>query len=139
MFKTTCPKCNAKLQFPLLDSQNTMVRCPVCKQTFHPATAAQVPQQAQLQKNYGKFIGIAIAGLVVLGVIFLMGPLFDSGSKNQVQNQPAPATAQSQSTPPVANVTHSVPPPARLFRLDLGLCFDWHPPSPLVSLPLRST
>ena len=116
MFKTTCPKCNAKLQFPLLDSQNTMVRCPVCKQTFHPAMASQFPQQAQLQKNYGKFIGIAIAGLVVMGIIFLLGPLFDSGSKNQVQTQPAPATVQSPSTPAAADVPHPAAPPPRWLR-----------------------
>lgn len=116
MFKTTCPKCNAKLQFPLLDSQNTMVRCPVCKQTFHPATASQFPQQAQVQKNYGKFIGIGIAGLVVMGIIFLLGPLFDSGSKNQVQTQPAPAKVQSPSTPAAAYVPDPAAPPPRWIR-----------------------
>jgi hypothetical protein len=66
-----------------------------------------------VQKNYGKFVGIAISGLIVFGIILLLGPLFDSGSKSLVQPQPVPATAQTTSTPPAANVTHPVPPAPR--------------------------
>ena len=116
MIKTTCPKCNAKLQFPLLDSQYTMVRCPVCKHTFHPATGSQFHQPTQLQGNYGKFIGIGIAALVVIGIIFLLGPLFDSGSKPQVQTPPVSSIASSKSPPHAAYIPRPTPMRPRWIR-----------------------
>ena len=91
MFKTTCPKCNAKLQFPSLDSQSTMVRCPACKQIFHPS----ITSQSTKQHRTPSFKSIGIAGLVFLGLAFLVASLFDTSSKNNASTQSYPVATRA--------------------------------------------
>ena len=112
MFKTTCPKCNAKLQFPLLTSQATMVRCPVCKQTFHPATGTQFPQRAQVQKNYGKFVGIAISGLIVLALFSCLARYLTQDqrvSSNHNPFRPRPRLHPRRRLPTLRIQSHRLP------------------------------
>ncbi len=96
MFKTTCTHCRTKLQYIGALGPTTMVRCPACKQTFRPPTSEQP------QTQYGKFIGIGIAGLVFLGLVLLVSSLFDTGSKQKTPPQSQQAASSIQQTPPPA-------------------------------------
>ena len=75
----------------------TKVRCPNCKQTFRP------PPPTEPKVNYGKFIGIGVAGLVVVGMIVLISWLVDTASKTIQRPRSQSVATSAQPTPPPAS------------------------------------